>query len=123
VNALDFMQRDIEESAASYHERYRTGQDIIVGVNKYETDVVDDVDILRVDPESEARQLKRLAAFKEARDQAELERKLESLRDVARGEGSLLPPIKEALRAGGSIGEVCNAMRDVFGEYRGGAFF
>ncbi len=48
---------------------------------------------------------------------------IDALRDVARGEGNLLPPIKEALRAGGSIGEVCNAMRDVFGEYRGGAFF
>src|SRR5688572_7495691 len=73
VNALEFMQREIEESASSYHERYRTGQDIIVGVNKYETDVVDDVEILKVDPEAEARQLKRLKAFKEARDQAELD--------------------------------------------------
>ena len=52
-----------------------------------------------------------------------LDKRLEELRDVARGDGNLLPPIKEALRAGGSIGEVCNAMRDVFGEYRGGAFF
>ena len=123
VKALEFMQREIEESAASYHERYRTGQDVIVGVNKYVTDVVDDVDILKVDPEAEARQLKRLKAFKENRDQAELDRRLDALRDVARGDGNLLPPIKEALRAGGSIGEVCNAMRDVFGEYRGGAFF
>src|SRR5688572_32382859 len=123
VNALDFMQKEIEESAASYHERYRTGQDIIVGVNKYETDVVDDVEILKVDPEAEARQLKRLKAFKEARDQGVLDRHLDALREVARGDGNLLPPIKEALRAGGSIGEVCNAMRDVFGEYRGGAFF
>jgi methylmalonyl-CoA mutase N-terminal domain/subunit len=123
VKALEFMQREIEESAASYHERYRTGQDVIVGVNKYVTDVVDDVDILKVDPEAEARQLERLKAFKENRDQAELDRRLDALRDVARGDGNLLPPIKEALRAGGSIGEVCNAMRDVFGEYRGGAFF
>jgi len=123
VNALEFMQREIEESAASYHERYRTGQDIIVGVNKYETDVVDDVEILKVDPEAERRQLTRLKAFKEARDQAELDTLLDALRDVARGDGNLLPPIKEALRAGGSIGDVCNAMRDVFGEYKGGAFF
>ena len=78
VNALEFMQREIEESAASYHERYRTGQDVIVGVNKYETDVVDDVEILKVDPESEKRQLKRLAAFKEARDQDELDARLET---------------------------------------------
>jgi len=123
VNALEFMQREIEESAASYHERYRSGQDIIVGVNKYVTDVVDDVDILKVDPESERRQLERLKRFKENRDQAEVGQRLEALREVARGDANLLPPIKEALRVGASIGEVCGAMRDVFGEYRGGAFF
>jgi methylmalonyl-CoA mutase, N-terminal domain len=123
VEALEFMTREIEESAASYQERYRTGQDIIVGVNKYVSDQVDDVDILRVDPESEQRQLKRLAEFKAARDSDAAKQRLETLGDVAQGEGNLLPPIKEALRAGASIGEVCGAMRDVFGEYRGGAFF
>jgi methylmalonyl-CoA mutase, N-terminal domain len=123
VNALDFVQREVEESANSYHERYRSGQDIVVGVNKYVTDEIDDVDILKVDPASEERQLTRLARVKADRDNAALEAKLESLRDVARGEGNLLPPIKEALRAAASLGEVCGAMRDVFGEYRGGAFF
>ena len=59
----------------------------------------------------------------ENRDLAAVDLRLEELREVARGDGNLLPPIKEALRVGGSIGEVCNAMRDVFGEYRGGAFF
>jgi methylmalonyl-CoA mutase N-terminal domain/subunit len=95
----------------------------VVGVNKYVTDVVDDVDILKVDPEAEKRQLERLKKWKANRDQAAVDQKLEELREVARGDGNLLPPIKEALRVGGSIGEVCNAMRDVFGEYRGGAFF
>jgi methylmalonyl-CoA mutase N-terminal domain/subunit len=123
VNALEFIQREIEESAASYHERYRSGQDVIVGVNKYVSDQVDDVEILRVDPEAEERQLKRLAAFKAARDSAEVERLLDALRDTARGDGNLLYPIKDALRAGASIGEVCSAMREVFGEYQGGAFF
>jgi methylmalonyl-CoA mutase N-terminal domain/subunit len=123
VEALEFMQREIEESALSYHERYRSGQDIIVGVNKFVTDQVDDVDILKVDPESEQRQLARLKAFKENRDQAGVEAKLEALRDVARGEGNLLHPIRAALAADASIGEVCGAMREVFGEYRGGAFF
>jgi methylmalonyl-CoA mutase N-terminal domain/subunit len=123
VQALEFMQREIEESAASYHERYRSGQDIIVGVNKYVSDQVDDVEILKVDPESEERQLKRLAEFKRNRDAEELEQKLEDLRETARGDGNLLHPIREALRSGASIGEVCGAMRDVFGEYRGGAFF
>jgi methylmalonyl-CoA mutase N-terminal domain/subunit len=81
------------------------------------------VDTLKVDPEAEERQLARLANWKENRDQTAVEKRLEELREAARGDANLLPPIKEALRAGGSIGEVCNAMRDVFGEYRGGAFF
>jgi methylmalonyl-CoA mutase N-terminal domain/subunit len=123
VEALEFMQREIEESAHSYHERYKSGQDVIVGVNKFVTDQVDDVDILRVDPESEQRQLARLAKFKENRDQAAVLAKLEEIREVARGDANLLAPIRAALAADASIGEVCGAMRDVFGEYQGGAFF
>jgi methylmalonyl-CoA mutase, N-terminal domain len=123
TNALEFIQREIEESAASYHERYRSGQDIVVGVNRYVTDTVDDVDILKVDPESERRQLERLAEFKADRDQQAVAARLRELRDVAAGEGNLLYPLKDALRDGASIGEVCGAMREVFGEYRGGAFF
>src|SRR5215216_3016027 len=119
VEALEFMQREIEESAMSYHERAKSGQDVIVGVNKFVTDQVDDVDILKVDPEAEQRQLARLKAFKENRDQAEVKAKLDSLRDVARGEGNLLHPIRAALKANASIGEVCGAMREVFGEYKG----
>jgi methylmalonyl-CoA mutase, N-terminal domain len=123
VEALDFMQKEIEESAHSYHERYKSEQDIIVGVNKYVTDQVDDVDILRVDPEAEQRQLARLKTFKQSRDTAAVEARLGELRDVARGEGNLLHPIRAALAAGASIGEACGAMREVFGEYKGGAFF
>jgi methylmalonyl-CoA mutase N-terminal domain/subunit len=116
VEALEFIQREIEESAASYHERYRTGQDIVVGANKFVTDQIDDV-------ESEQRQLERLRRFKEHRDGEAVESRLRDLREVAAGDGNLLYPIKDALRDGASIGEVCGAMRDVFGEYRGGAFF
>src|SRR6478752_5647482 len=119
---VESLTDEIEESALSYHERYRTGQDIIVGVNKYVTDQVDDVDILRVDPESEQRQLARLGTFKESRDSGAVEQKLQELRDAARGEANLLPPIREALATHASIGEVCGAMKDVFGAYQGGAF-
>jgi len=123
VQALEFIQREIEESAASYNERYRSGQDIVVGVNKFVTDEIDDVEILRVDPESERRQLERLKRFKEARDGSAVEARLGELRQAAEGDDNLLYPIKDALRDGASIGEVCGAMREVFGEYRGGAFF
>jgi methylmalonyl-CoA mutase N-terminal domain/subunit len=123
VEALEFIQREIEESALSYHERYATGQDIVVGVNKYVSDEIEDVEVLKIDPESEQRQLKRLAEFKASRDQELVGQRLDALRDVARGDGNLLYPIKDALRDRASIGEVCGAMRDVFGEYQGGAFF
>ena len=70
VKAIDFMKNEIEESAFGYHERYRIGQDIVVGVNKYEDDRNPEVpDILRVDPESEHQQVERLKAFKADRDQ------------------------------------------------------
>ncbi len=123
VEALDFMQREIEESASSYHERYRSGQDVIVGVNSFVTDRVDDVDILKVDPDAERRQVERLQRHKDGRDGAAVDARLAELAEVASGEGNLLPPIKEALRFGASIGEVCGTMRNVFGEYQGGAFF
>jgi methylmalonyl-CoA mutase N-terminal domain/subunit len=87
------------------------------------TDTIDDVDILKIDPEAEQRQVARLKRHKESRDQAVVEARLAELATVAAGEGNLLPPMKEALRAGASIGEVCGTLREVFGEYKGGAFF
>src|SRR5215208_6653003 len=118
VNAISFIKSEIEESAFGYHERYRTGQDIVVGVNKYEEEDVEVEDILRVDPESEREQLGRLKAFKEGRDQALADKRLEELREAARGDENLLPPIRQALRDHCSVGEVCGAMREVFGEYQ-----
>ena len=118
VQALEFIQREIEESAASYHERYRTGQDIVVGVNKYVTEGLEVPDILKVDQASEDAQVERLQRFKSDRDGELVEKRLDEVRAAAGGEENLLPPIREALRDRASIGEVCGAMRDVFGEYR-----
>jgi methylmalonyl-CoA mutase N-terminal domain/subunit len=118
VNAVSFIKNEIEESAFSYHERYRTGQDIVVGVNKYVTEDVEVPDILKVDQASEDAQVQRLKRFKEQRDQELVERRLEELRTAARGTDNLLPPIRQALKDRASLGEVCGAMRDVFGEYQ-----
>jgi methylmalonyl-CoA mutase N-terminal domain/subunit len=67
--------------------------------------------------------VERLTAFTESRDSDAVASRLQALREVAAGEGNLLHPIRAALGEGASIGEVCGAMRDVFGEYQGGAFF
>jgi methylmalonyl-CoA mutase N-terminal domain/subunit len=118
VNAIAFIKGEIEESAFGYHERYRQKQDIVVGVNEYVTEGLEVPDILKVDQESEDAQVKRLEEFKSQRDADLVERRLEELREAARGEDNLLPPIREALRDRASVGEVCGAMKDVFGEYR-----
>ena len=93
VEALEFMQREIEESALSYHERYKTGQDIIVGVNKYVTDTgrrrrhPQGRPGVRAAPAGAAARLQGATATR-----PRVEAKLEALRDVARGEGNLLLP-------------------------------
>jgi methylmalonyl-CoA mutase, N-terminal domain len=118
VNAIAFIKGEIEESAFGYHERYRTGQDVVVGVNRYAEEEVEVEEILRVDPAAERAQLERLKAFKADRDQQLAGRRLEELRDAARGTANLLPPIRQALADRCSLGEVCGAMREVFGEYQ-----
>jgi methylmalonyl-CoA mutase N-terminal domain/subunit len=118
VGAIEFITHEIDESAWGYSERYRTGQDIVVGVNRYVEDDVEVEDILRVDPDSERAQIERLRAFKADRDAALVERRLEEVREAARGTGNLLPVLRGALHDRCSIGEVCGAMKDVFGEYR-----
>jgi methylmalonyl-CoA mutase N-terminal domain/subunit len=118
VNAIAFMKGEIEESAYGYHERYRTGQDIVVGVNKYVTDELEVPEILKVDQASEDAQVERLKGFKADRDSELVERRLEAVQDAARGSDNLLPVLRQALSDRASLGEVCGAMKDVFGEYQ-----
>jgi methylmalonyl-CoA mutase N-terminal domain/subunit len=117
VNAIQFITGEIDESAWGYQERYRIAQDIVVGVNKFEEEDIEVPDLLRVDPESEREQLERLKAFKATRDQPLAQRRLDELRETARGEENLLPSIRQALKDRCSLGEVCGAMQDVFGKY------
>jgi methylmalonyl-CoA mutase N-terminal domain/subunit len=118
VKALEFITGEIDQSAWGYQERYRTGQDVVVGVNAFVEDDLEVPDILRVDPAAEREQVARLKAFKENREQELVERRLEELRGVARGSENLLPAIRQALKDRCTLGEVCAAMADVFGRYR-----
>jgi methylmalonyl-CoA mutase N-terminal domain/subunit len=118
VNAIAFIKNEVEESAFGYHERARVGQDVVVGVNRYVDEELEVEDILRVDPAVERGQVERLKAFKQGRDQELAARRLEELREAARGSDNLLPAIRAALKDSCSMGEVCGALRDVFGEYQ-----
>jgi methylmalonyl-CoA mutase, N-terminal domain len=119
IRAIDFIKNEIEESAFGYHERYRTGQDIVVGVNKFVDEGEPEVpDILRVDPESEREQVDRLRAFKDGRDAELVQRRLKEVREAADRTDNLLPTLRAALKDRCTLGEVCGAMKDVFGEYQ-----
>jgi methylmalonyl-CoA mutase, N-terminal domain len=117
VNCIPFIRAEVEESAWGYEERYRQKQDIVVGVNEFVTEQVDEVEILRVDPESERQQVERLKAFKEDRDQSAVDKRLKELREACGGDTNLLDPMRAALKERASIGEVCGVMREEFGEY------
>ena len=118
VEAIAFIKSEVEESAWGYQERYRIAQDVVVGVNQYEEEPLEIDDVLRVDPESEREQVERLKAFKADRDAEQVEARLSEIRRCAEGADNLLYPIKDALRDRCSVGEVCGAMRDVFGDYQ-----
>ena len=92
VQAIAFIKGEIEESAFGYHERYRTEQDIVVGVNRYVEDDAEVEEILRVDPEAERAQVERLEAFKAGRDQ-------DAGRAPARGAARRLPRRREPAAA------------------------
>jgi methylmalonyl-CoA mutase, N-terminal domain len=117
VNAIEFITSEIDDSAWGYQERYRIGQDVVVGVNAFEEDEIEVPDLLRVDPESEREQVERLTAFKAKRDEDLAQRRLAELRSAAEGTENLMPFIKQALKDRCSLGEACGAMQDVFGRY------
>jgi methylmalonyl-CoA mutase N-terminal domain/subunit len=118
VDAIAFIKNEIEESAFGYHERYRTEQDVVVGVNRYVDDTAEVDEILSVDPATERGQIERLKQFKAERDQTLVDQRLGELRAAARGTDNLLHPLRAALKDRASVGEVCGALRDVFGEYQ-----
>jgi methylmalonyl-CoA mutase, N-terminal domain len=117
VQCIPFIRAEVEESAWGYEERYKTKQDVVVGVNEYVTDEIDDVEILRIDPKTEENQVEGLRRFKEDRGQDAVAKRLEELREVARGEGNLLHPMRAALKERATLGEVCGVLREEFGEY------
>ena len=91
VNAIGYIKNEIEESAFGYHERYRTKQDIVVGVNEFVEDSAEVEEILSVDPATEKAQLERLKTFKAERDQALTDQRLTELKAAAEGTDNLLP--------------------------------
>jgi methylmalonyl-CoA mutase, N-terminal domain len=122
VDAIEagFQMDEIEQSAYEYTKSIDDNERVIVGVNKFVVDTEAEPNVFPIDPTLAVGQLSRLKAFKENRDQAKVAELLELIRETARGTGNLLFPMKEALRAHATLGEVSDALRDVFGTYQPG---
>ncbi len=118
AQAIEFIKAEIEESAFGYHERYRLQQDIVVGVNRFVEEQAQVPELLRVDPAAERDQVARLRRFKAERDQELVARRLEEVRVGARGVENMLPVLRRALKDRCTLGEVCGAMREVFGSHQ-----
>ncbi|MFU8852090.1 acyl-CoA mutase large subunit family protein [Micromonospora sp. SL1-18] len=120
VDAIEagFQKREIEQSAYRIAQEIDSGERVVVGLNRFQIDEEEPYEPLRVDPAIEAAQAERLAKLRAERDAEAVERTLAELRAAAQGTGNVLYPMKEALRAKATVGEVCGTLREVWGTYR-----
>ena len=112
-----YPQREIADSAYRTQRAVETGGQTIVGVNRYVDDAPPAIETLRIDESAARRQVERLARIRRTRDRGRVDRTLDALRRTAAGAGNLMPPLIEAVRAHATLGEMCAALRDVWGEY------
>jgi len=112
------IQREIQDSAYRAQQGIDAGRDVVVGVNAYQSDESAPADVLRIDPEVERRQRERVAAVRAKRDGEAWRVALNGVRDAARDGSNLVPRIVAAVEAYATVGEIADAMREVFGEYR-----
>ena len=113
-----FIQRQIEDSAYEYQKQIETKERIVVGVNEFQSKDTVKVPILKIDKEVERRQVERVKKVREQRDNSKVEACLKRLEDAAKGDENLMDPILEAVKQYATIGEICDVLRGVFGEYR-----
>ncbi|NOY44915.1 MAG: methylmalonyl-CoA mutase family protein [Deltaproteobacteria bacterium] len=112
-----YIQKEIGDAAYAYQKAVETGEQIVVGVNKFQIDEELPKNILRVDPEVEAYQREKTARVRAERDAPAVDRALEALRRAASDGTNVMPSILEAVKAYATLGEICDVLRGVYGEY------
>ena len=112
-----FVQDEIEQAAFEWQQQVESGERAIVGVNTFTEESEERVELLQIDPEAERRQLERTARVRAERNADDAAAALARVRETARGETSLLPAMREALRARCTVGEICETLRDEWGMY------
>lgn len=120
VNAIaeGYVQKQIQNAAWDYQQKVESNKIKIVGLNEFKEPEKKPVELLKIDPEIEERQIERLRKYRETRNQGALLRSLEKLRKRAAGTQNLLPSIIEAVEIGATVGEISSSLKDVFGEYQ-----
>jgi methylmalonyl-CoA mutase N-terminal domain/subunit len=120
VKAIEhgYIQQEIADSAYKYQMGVESGDNIVVGVNKFEAEEESPKNLLRIDDAVETRQIDRLNKVKEERDNEAVKKALAELKEAAEGTDNLMPYILDAVKAYATLGEISDVMRDVFGEYK-----
>jgi methylmalonyl-CoA mutase, N-terminal domain len=113
-----YQMDEIEVAAYAYAKSVENGEKIIVGVNKFDEGEEPDAEVFPIDPELQRQQAERVRTLKAERDQPGVDDALEEVRAAAKATANLLPPMREALRRRATLGEVSDALREVFGVYR-----
>ena len=112
-----WVQDQIEQAAFAHHQRVQSGQEVIVGVNRWTTDEEELVELQQIDPEAERRQCARTAEVRAGRDAGAAAEALAGVRRAAAGDENLLPAMRSALAAYATIGEVCDVLREQWGTF------
>ncbi|KYK35314.1 MAG: hypothetical protein AYK18_03415 [Theionarchaea archaeon DG-70] len=118
-----FVQREIQESSYKYQKDVESTQRTVVGVNEYVIKETIAMDLLKVDPEVEKKQKERLEKIKTTRDTARVEKALHALQKGAQTDENVMPLIVDAVKYYATIGEICDVLREVFGEYKAPVIF
>ncbi len=113
-----YVQREIQQAAFEYQKAIESGEQVVVGVNRYAGDEAVEIPILRIDPEIERAQVERLKKLRARRDNHRVKAALAELERTARSDANLMPAILDAVRAYATVGEISDVLRGAFGEYK-----
>lgn len=113
-----YVQREIRRSAYNYQKMVDSGEQVVVGVNKFTTEEEPELELLEIDENVEKKQIERLRRLKHERDNEKVSPVLDEVRQVAKNDENIMPVLIEAVKAYATVGEITDALRDVFGEYR-----
>jgi len=118
-----FVQREIGASAYRYKQEIEKGERVVVGLNRFQVKGEGKIPLLKMAPETEDKQKARLKELRQTRDNAMVRQTLAQLKTAAQGADNLMPPILSAVRTLATLGEICDTLREVFGEYEAPALF